>query len=162
MRNKIFIAYILFFCFLCLSSSSLAQERNSEQDSEKEVKSLIRKDLLQIKRGDLKLPGRNIFTPQSRRMSEEVVQSFEISPDLRQEASSEVRDSSFSLNLRYIGYIDSGQKMVALIIFEGEAIAVQRGEKISEQCTVEEITTEKIEIIGPGGEKKQIPLEGES
>lgn len=161
MRNKIFIAYILFFCFLCLSSLSLAQERNSEQDSEKEVRSLIRKDLLQIKREDPKLPGRNIFTPQSRRMSEEVVQSFEISPDLRQEASAEVKDSSFSLILRYIGYIDSGQKMVALIIFEGEAIAVQKGEKISEQYTVEEITTEYIEIIGPGGEKKQIPLEGE-
>jgi hypothetical protein len=161
MRNKRFVACILFFCFLCLSCASLAQEKNPEQDSEKEAKSLIRKDLLQIKREDPKLPGRNIFTPQSRGMSGEVIQSLEISPSLQEGASAEVMDSSFSLDLRYIGYVDSGQKMVALVIFEGEAIAVQRGEKISEQYTVEEITTENIEIIGPGGEKKKIPLEGE-
>lgn len=162
MRNKTFAAYILIFCFLCLPSSFPVQEGNTEQDSEKEAKSLIRKDLLQIKREDPKLPGRNIFVPQSRRMSEELVQAFETSPGLREEALSGVKDSSFSFNLRYIGYIDSGHKMVALVIFEGEAIAVEKGEKISSQYAVEEITTESIKIIGPSGEKKKIPLEGES
>ena len=162
MRNKKFIASIVIFCFLYLSFFSIAETDGSRQEPEEKVKSLVRKDLLQIKREDLKLPGRNIFTPQSRRMSEEVVESFEISPGLQEETSSEVSNNSFSLDLRYIGYINSGQKMVALIIFEEVAIAVQRGEKISEHYTVGEITKDKIVIIGPSGEKRQIPLEGES
>ena len=162
MRNKKFIASIITFCFLYLSFFSIAKTDSSKQEPEEKVKSLVRKDLLKIKREDPKLPGRNIFTPQSRRMNEEVVESFEISPGLQEETSSEARNNSFSFDLRYIGYINSGQKMVALIIFEGVAIAVQRGEKISEHYIVGEITTDKIVIIGPSGEKKQIPLEGES
>ena len=162
MRNKKFIASIITFCFLYLSFFSIAETNGSKQEPEEKVKSLVRKDLLQIKREDLGIPGRNIFTPQSRRMSEEFVESFEISPGLLEETFSKVRNNSFSFDLRYIGYIDSGHKMVALIIFEEVATAVQKGEKISEHYTVGEITTDKIVIIGPSGEKKQIPLEGES
>jgi hypothetical protein len=160
MRNKRIIALVGIFCLLNLSSFSLDQDEGSEQESERGTRRLIRRDLLQKEREEPKLPGRNIFTPRNRGIKEEAFPSFDMSSG--EEASLEAKESSYSFSLRYIGYIDSGQKMVALIIFEGEAIAVEEGEKISQEHTVGEITTERIEIIGPSGGKKQIPLEGDS
>ncbi len=66
------------------------------------------------------------------------------------------------MSLRYIGYIDTGERIVALIIYEGEAMAVEEGEMISEQFKVGKVTRDKLDIIGPGEEIKEFSLEGES
>lgn len=61
---------------------------------------------------------------------------------------------------RYIGYIVFGEKIVALIIIDGNALAVEKGEMISEGVKVGEITPEEIEIMGPDSEKRKYSLEG--
>jgi hypothetical protein len=51
--------------------------------------------------------------------------------------------------------------MVALIVFEGDALAVEKGEVISEGVKIGEITPEEIEIIGSDSQKRRYYLEGE-
>lgn len=162
MRNKKVIAFVAILFFLGLFWMSTAQEEGAKEDTQKQAKGLVRKDLLEIEKEDPKLPGRNIFTPRNRGMKEEPSQPFEFFQKLQEEnVPSEDKDLSLSLNLRYIGYIDSGQTIVALVIFEGEAIAVEKGEKISELYTAGNISKQEIEIIGPSGERRRFPIEGE-
>jgi len=69
--------------------------------------------------------------------------------------------SSLPVNIRYIGYVISADKMVALIVFEGNALAVERGELISEGVKIGKITPEEIEIVGSDSQKRRYYLEGE-
>ncbi|MCK4364290.1 MAG: hypothetical protein KAW85_05775, partial [Candidatus Aminicenantes bacterium] len=69
--------------------------------------------------------------------------------------------SSLPLNIRYIGYVISDDKMVALIVFEGDALAVESGEVISEGVKIGKITPEEIEIVGSDSQKRRYYLEGE-
>ena len=64
-------------------------------------------------------------------------------------------------DIRYIGYITSSHKIVALIIFEGEALAVEEGEKISSDIKIGKISLKEIEIIGPESKKRKYSIEGE-
>ena len=66
-----------------------------------------------------------------------------------------------ALNIRYIGYVVSSEKIVALLILEGNILAVEKGEMISKGVKIGEITPEVIEVIGPELEKKKYFLEGE-
>ena len=68
--------------------------------------------------------------------------------------------SLLDLNIRYIGYIVSDEKIVALIIFDGNALAVEKGEMINKKVKVGEITPEEIEFMGPDSEKRKYSLEG--
>lgn len=139
-----------------------ALEENTKEKPEEGHKSLIRKDLLQIKRENPTASGRNIFIPQRKMSKEGVFPSPEFLREPEgEEISSKNRDSSHPLDLRYIGYIESNQRIVALIIFGGESIAVEKGERISEDYTIGSITTDEIEVIGPSGEKHKFSLEGE-
>lgn len=135
---------------------------DKEKPKAKAIKSLIRKELLFAERKKLKPPRRNIFSPLSSEIREEGSPLLGL-PQPLQQAGADSKDEvhSSSLNLRYIGYIDSGQRIVALIVFEGQALAVEEGEKISEQLQVGKISTKEIEIIGPGEAKTRYSLEGE-
>jgi len=138
-------------------------EKTDEKPEIKGKKSLIRKDLLTIKKDAPQRPRRNIFSPRSGAINEEDVANL-ISPrDFEeQESSAEEETPFFTMSLRYIGYIDAGERIVALIIYEGEAMAVEEGEMINEQFKVGKVTRDKLDIIGPGEEIKEFPLEGES
>ncbi len=147
---------------LCLSFCLAAgQEDNRKQKAgQKERESLIRKELLYRGRRELKPPKRNIFSAQSSGVGDEHLETLGV-PQGLQPNESTVEASSSTLTLRYIGYIDSDQRIVALIIFEGQAVAVEEGERISEQYTVGKITTKKLEVIGPGNEIENFSLEGD-
>ncbi len=150
---------IFFFCLgLCITVGEEISERRKRES--KKPESLIRKELLYRKRKELKPPRRNIFSPQSSAVQEGNLGIIGASQD-PQQTENMTEALSPSTNLRYIGYVDTGQKIVALIIFEGQAVAVEEGERISEQVTVGKITTTEIEVIGPGEEKRNFPLEGE-
>ena len=69
--------------------------------------------------------------------------------------------SLLALNIRYIGYIVFGEKIVALIIIDGNALAVEKGEMINERIKVGKITPDEIEIMGPDSKKRKYSLEGE-
>ena len=151
---------------LCTSFWLGAQQENAKKknDPEKEVKSLIKKDLLFKKRKKLDPPRRNIF---STRRSE--IRNTKINPVVPEKDTQELkaliteteRISSRLLNIRYVGYIVSGEKIVALIFFEENVLAVEEGEVIAEGVVVEKITPVEIEITGPDSKKRKYPLEGE-
>ena len=65
------------------------------------------------------------------------------------------------MNIRYIGHIRSGQKIVALIVYEDTAIAVEKGEMISEGVQIGDVTSEYVEIVGPDSVRRKYTLEGE-
>lgn len=138
------------------------QKKGLEKGGEK---SLIRKDLLLREKIELGNPARNIFTLKRLAGSREIErnpvkqqQNQQQNPTLpnKYEAS-----SSLPVNIRYIGYVISDDKMVALIVFEGNALAVERGEVISEGVKIGKITPEEIEIVGSDSQRRRYYLEGE-
>lgn len=158
-KKRVGLFLIVFFCLgFCLVAG---EDNNDKEKAElKKTGSLIRKELLYGERKELKPPKRNIFSPQASGNAEANLGTLGV-PQGQQEEGSLPEASSSSLNLRYIGYVHSGQRIVALIVFEGQAVAVEQGERISEQLTVGKITTKEVEIVGPGDQRKIYSLEGE-
>lgn len=156
------IASAFFILFLSIGLSIWAGEEKLQKKGLE--KGLIRKDLLLREKMELGNPVRNIFAL-GRSVSREIErnpvklrQNQQQNPTLpgKYEAS-----SSLPLNIRYIGYVISDDKMVALIVFEGEALAVESGEVISEGVKIGKITPEEIEIVGSDSQKRRYVLEGE-
>ena len=162
--KSICLSLVLFLLFTALVSS---QDQNQEKEEEKRPPvGLIRMDLLAQKIKKLDPPKRNIFVPNSagRLEVEELEnlierQSVEL-PNI--EALEAEQISPRPLGLRYIGYVKAGQKITALILFEGEALAVDVGEEIAEGVSISKITLEDITVIGPSQEPWKFPLEGET
>ncbi len=162
--KSICLSLVLFLFFTTLVS---AQDKNQEKEEEKRPPvGLIRMDLLTQKINKLDPPKRNIFVPNSAgRLEVEALENLierqpvEL-PNI--EALEAEQISPRPLGLRYIGYVKSGQKITALILFEGEALAVDVGEEIAEGVSISEITLEDITVIGPSQEPWKFPLEGET
>ncbi len=156
------ITLAFFILFLSIGLSIWAGEEKLQKKALE--KGLIRKDLLLREKIELGNPARNIFTLRrsvNREIEKNPVklrQNQQQNPTLpgKYEAS-----SSLPLNIRYIGYVISDDKMVALIVFEGDALAVESGEVISEGVKIGKITPEEIEIIGSDSQKRRYYLEGE-
>lgn len=163
MKAKGLIAFVCVLLLPGVLCSGGLQEKNvGEKQETKAPKSLIRKDLLIKKEEVTQRPRRNIFSPRGIAISQEDVATL-ISPREieEQEAMSDEGTPFYDLSLRYIGYVDTGERIVALIIFEGEAMAVEENEMITEQFKVGRVTRDTLSIIGPGEEIKEFPLEGE-
>ena len=143
------------------------QNKKEKAQEIKEHKSLIRKELLTSLNKTLIPPKRNIFTRQrAGAIANEIsssgdFQAFQApgqkkSPDQQETAIEETR-----INVNYIGYVKSGKRVVALIIFEGETYAVESGDVLEMGLTIGDITPDKMEIINLGSEPIKINLEGE-
>ena len=143
------------------------QEKKQEMSQEKsEIKSLIRKDLLLRERKKLVPPKRNIFSPGTMPIEGTGVEARdqrERLPGLtaEPEAKTEREMAISSFDLKYIGYVTSDQKIVGLIIFRGEPLAVEQGDLIAEGVEVGKITTAEIEIVGPDSKQRKYSLEEE-
>lgn len=66
-----------------------------------------------------------------------------------------------SVDIRYMGYVKSGPKITALIVFQGEPLAVEQGEIIALGVQIVSISKEQIEVRGPDNEIRKFPLEGD-
>lgn len=64
-------------------------------------------------------------------------------------------------SIRYIGYVDFGRKITALVIAEGQPLAVDEKEELLPGYRVVAITAERIEIEDPSGTKRPYLREGE-
>jgi Tfp pilus assembly protein PilP len=153
--------------FLFFTAVIFSQDIEQEKTEEKRPPvGLIRKDLLALEIKKLDPPKRNIFTPNSAGMQE--IDEFEEMNEIQRaeqqniEALEAELSSVRALGLRFIGYVKSGQKITALILFEGEALAVDVGEEIAEGVSISKITLEDITVIGPDQEPRKFPLEGET
>ncbi len=152
--------------FLSLISSfflrASVQEAANNAPPKEEAKSLIRLDLLRSQKVEAGLPQRNIFAPRSRFNSPFPLNAQESSgPDEAETFPGKEERPALSVNLRYIGYIESPKRIIALIIFEGKAIAVAEGEVVSEGVRIGKISPAEIEIIMPDSTTRKFSLEGE-
>jgi hypothetical protein len=156
---------ILFFLVSNLVYPIIGQNQSQAKE---EQKSLIMKDLLKPNKKPLPPPKRNIFTrqrgssvaeefsPQENFSSQGLTTAQKKSPDQKEAAAVET-----GVNVQYIGYVQSGQRVVALIILGGQTYAVESGDVLESGVTIGEITPADLEITGQGSQPKRIKLEGE-
>jgi len=162
-RSMCFSLVLFLFFTAVIFSQDIEQEKTEEK---RPPVGLIRKDLLVLEIKKLDPPKRNIFTPNSAGMQE--IDEFEEMNEIQRaeqqniEALEAELSSVRALGLRFIGYVKSGQKITALILFEGEALAVDVGEEIAEGVSILKITLEDITVLGPDQEPRTFPLEGET
>jgi hypothetical protein len=156
------------FLWLALLGTAIlsAQEAQESGTKEKEkavvMESFLRMDLLRAEKKPLPPPRRNIFTGRKTAAEEEDVEfSGKSEPTEEKMPAPPVEPNIQELDLRYLGYVRSGERMVALIIFQGEALAVAEGEQIEEGVTVSKILPDEIEVTGPDSEPSIFFLEGE-
>lgn len=128
---------------------------------------MIRKELLTLLDRTLIPPKRNIFTRQRARAIANEISSFEDSqtfqtPGLKKPMGQrETVTEEARINVKYIGYVKSGKRVVALILFEGNTYAVESGDVLEMGLTIGDISPDGMEIIGKGSEPTRINLEGE-
>jgi len=163
MRADKNLAFLFLFA-LSLCVALWAGERNLQEKAaaKDEKKSLIKKELLLRTKKKLSQPRRNIFS--LRRTESGETRTFPNNPQPIQKKTPGITEegpSPLQMHVRYIGHIRSGEKIVALIILEDTAFAVEKGEMISEGVQITDVTPEFIEIIGPDSVRKKYPLEGE-
>ncbi|MCX7973918.1 MAG: hypothetical protein N3B16_05390 [Candidatus Aminicenantes bacterium] len=132
--------------------------------------SLIKIDLLPNNQKILAPIQRNIFSPQT--FSSPISLYSTGRPDLAKgvevvgekgepEEEKIANQASSYLSLRYIGYIHSPEKTIALIIVNGLAMAVEEGEYILLDFKVAKINPEEIILVGPDKGEIRFSLEGE-
>lgn len=138
------------------------QEKGSK---EKKIENppIVRLDLLKGKEQKLNPPVRNIFSPQKSSLgpSRSMEEGTEIPPVEKEKENVSGGPSWSFIGIRYIGCVFSGPKIVGLVIFEGEALPVEKGDFLTPDFQVQEITPQKIVIQGPDSQKRSYPLEGE-
>jgi len=163
MRNSL-LALLLVVSTTAFIQGHISQESPKKKKSEKTNirASFIRMDLLRAEKKPLPPAARSIFT--ARRAAYPDIDSPRLEEDIeRKEESGGIQREQPGefLDLRYIGYIRSGTKIVALVIFQGEALAVVEGEMVAEGITVKNIGLEDIEVLGPDLKSSLFSLEGE-
>jgi len=132
--------------------------------------SFIKMDLLRRKTERPKKPVRNLFLPGrslssemsadrgfTENMTEELQQDQEMEPGASVFPQSQLQ----GLDLRFLGYVFSGEKIVALVQYQGEALALEKGDRLDEQFRITEITRTEITILGPDSRPYVFFLEGE-
>jgi len=139
-----------------------------EVQEEKSIQSFIRMDQLPSDPSPLKPPLRNIFVPLRSGITArnypaqagDVPSGSAFFPQPGDRSS--FRLESSAPTVRYVGYIDSGTKIVGLVLFREEAMAVVEGELLTEDIRVGTITPDNIEIHVRDSESKLFSLEGET
>ena len=138
--------------------------------ADKEVKSLLRKDLLQIRKQAAAPPMRNIFAPRAGfSRPGEVARPGRPLPAVDYQAADELAATDetaeappvMTVNLRYIGFIESPRRLVALVNFEGRAMAVVEGDVVGEGIRIGKVTRQQIEVVLPDSSTRTFSLEGE-
>jgi len=164
-RAVLSVAVVLAVHVSAHTGPQAVQEKSSPKAKPQPV-SLIRKDLLQLEESPLSPPLRNIFAPQrpgARRAASEPEEVEQKTPEeIRAEqerAAAETVPQGY--NIRYIGYIHSPERTVAVIIFAGEAMAVKPGDMIAEDVTIVKVTPQEIVYQGLDSTTKTVSLEGE-
>ncbi len=158
-KRALFVVLLLSFGLALWAGAQTPQEKETEK---KQIKSLIRKELLQKGKQKLGPSRRNVFSLRmpSRVDPGKAPVNFEPNPQ-RVERIRSKEAPGMPLLIRYIGHIKSDSKITGLIIFEGSALAVVNEEMIGEGVKIVEITPEYIEVIGPDSVRRKYTLEGE-
>ncbi|MGB7296477.1 MAG: hypothetical protein WBC70_12890 [Candidatus Aminicenantales bacterium] len=153
--------------------SSMAQTQTRPPDTPsllEGINKLLRMDLLERPQEEMIPPRRNIFAPGAKLSRPEdmaVQQSQQWAPDDHDvetpvpAAELIAAPPLWTVNLRYIGFIESSRRMIALVVFEGQAVAVVEGEVVGEGMRIGKITREQVEVVLPDSSTRLFSLEGE-
>lgn len=167
MKTKIsLLAFFVLVSGIFLYSDLSQKGDTKESQEQKETGSLIRKELLALQNKKFPSPKRNIFvrqraSVQQNETSPETSGNFQISNSEASSSQQTTLSKDVAFNLNYIGYVESGDRVVALILLEGEAYTVESGDVLATGITIGEITPNDIEIIDSDSVSKRIKLEGE-
>ena len=162
MRVKPYL--IIALVILCITATLL--QSGQEKKDPSDLRSFVRVDLLPAGKSEMKPPLRNIFAPHlSGPADTEGIEGRpqdleEVIGDASEGETDESSEPGFlNFDLSYLGYVRSAAKIIAVIVFEGRAAAVESGEFIAPDFQVAEITNEEIVIEGPGGSRHRFPLQ---
>jgi len=157
------------FFFVKIMSIGIQEEKPDKEWKEK----LVRIDLLKEKAEEIKPPLRNIFTGRkiqgpSDLEGREIPGIISSLVDFKrnvgeEESQSQEADLEKKLvyDIKYLGYIASFGKNVALILYKGEAVAVEKGSVLPGGIEIIDISLDKVTIKSSGSDKIAIKLEGE-
>jgi hypothetical protein len=135
-----------------------------------EVKGLIRKDLLRFKTPEAAPPKRNIFAPRSGPSrpagpglpaQPQPAPSFSEADKPTDAKETPSAPPAITVNLRYIGFIESPRRLVALVIYEGRAVAVVEGDVIGEGIRIGKVNRDEVEVVLPDSSTRTFSLEGD-
>ncbi len=170
------IRKIIFFFALTLSvlwsevfSLQAPASEPAKKNSLQAAPSLIRMELLPQKEVAPPPVERDIFAPFSPPSLSSPATRSDISQvtigarsDLKEAAAEEIPGwAGNNLSLRYIGYVHSSQKTIALILLNGLPLTVEEGDYLDSGVKVGKITAEEIILIGPDGKSSRFSLEGD-
>lgn len=155
---------IIFWCF----GLPLLPQTEEKKILPSKMSSLIRIDLLPQAKKIPPAVHRNIFSPQIFSASGSVASLEKKEPigerreiNSKEEKEKTANQSDYFLSFRYIGYVHSAHKTIALIIVNGLAMAVEEGEYVLPDFKVVKIRPEEIIIAGPDKGEIRFSLEGE-
>jgi len=122
---------------------------------------LVRKDLLVFGKGEIAPPRRDIFRPRDygQLAAPPVVPAGRPAP--KRPGPAVKAETSFVLDLVYLGSVRSGGRIVALILRDGQTMSVAEGDQIIPGYTAVRVTAEEIEVEGPDSQRKTFPRQGE-
>ena len=125
---------------------------------------LVRADLLAVPPPEPAAVIRDIFSP-GRAVApppEAVAAAVPVKPAaVEPETSAEAVPESPPLDVKYIGYVTSKGKMVALVVSDGLALAVRVGEEVFPGVKVVKIARDRIEVVESDGKRTSVPIQGE-
>lgn len=167
-RLAAFACVLLYISAIGVFSGPQQQKTQAKTKGQRARRSLVRKDLLEREAGPLKPPLRNIFAPgrpgsgpdgsgiPGAGTDEDVIGEAAQGQD-----ASAGDDLAAVPALRYIGYISSSERTVAVVIIDGEAMAVKQGDLAGDGVTIMKITPEEIVFQGYDAVSRTVSLEGE-
>lgn len=161
-KRVLFSVLLLSFGLALWAGAKAPQEK--EETEKRQMKSLIRKELLRKEKKKLGPPRRNVFSLRAPARVEPGRAPVNLEPNpqrVEREKSPDEEAAGLPLLIRYIGHIKSDSKITGLIVFEGSALAVVKDEMIAEGVRIGEITPEYIEVVGPDSVRRKYTLEGE-
>lgn len=167
-KIKSILTVFIIFIFIYFGFRLFSFQPEAKKDQPSKISSLIKIELLSKTQ---KIPPpvlRNIFSPQLPSSSASLASSGKPEPiggpmEISSKEGKEegANQSHYFLSLRYIGYVYSSKKTIALVIVEGLTMAVEEGEYVWPEFKVIKITPEEIVIAGPDKGEIRFSLEGE-
>ncbi len=172
MKTRIVLAAGLVLAVSALVSGQARPARGKKADPDMVTGPLIRMSLLERKEGPFAGAKRDPFIPGAISGPEQALPHFGVKTPpqagqpggipIKPEAMAEGAEQPVpAVNLRYVGFIQGKEKLLALVMFNGQAVAVAAGETLGDIWKVDRVGPLEIVIQGPDGAPLKFALEGE-
>jgi len=172
MRTRILLASGLILAAALSAFSQSKPARGKKTDPDMVTGPLLRMNLLVRKEGPFVGAKRDPFIPGVLTAPQADLPHFGAKPGAQPGSaapgvkpgvapSEETPPPEPPVNIRYVGFIQGKEKFLALVLFNGLAVAVAPGESLGDIWKVVRVGATEIEIQGPDGSVLKFALEGE-